>query len=206
MFTLLFSLAANELIAFGRGGCAGTGRDVSIPSILNSLFPSGEKVVQIAAGHYHSLALCESGNVYGWGYGIDGLLGSGNCENSLKPIRTAQTLTSNLQIVSVHCGAWNSAFISSKGQVFVCGLHDSGRIGLPPCPTYGAEGKFHSELTEDGGISTTAPYPSQVLPSPILISTLPDDFVAIGIALGSAHTLFYGFLISSSLPDTSESS
>ena len=34
------------------------------------------RVVQLAAGEQHTLALCEAGDVYSWGYGVDGCLGT----------------------------------------------------------------------------------------------------------------------------------
>ena len=39
------------------------------------LFPTGVRALNIAAGAYHSLALCDDGKVYSWGDGTDGQLG-----------------------------------------------------------------------------------------------------------------------------------
>ena len=36
------------------------------------------KVIGISAGNYHSLALLESGEVYGWGSNENGQIGGGN--------------------------------------------------------------------------------------------------------------------------------
>ena len=43
------------------------------------------RVVGIAAGHYHSLAFLESGEVYGWGWNGNGQLGDGTTEDKIYP-------------------------------------------------------------------------------------------------------------------------
>lgn len=83
-----------EIWMFGRGeggqlGLADsrmmiTGSGSESPEVYCSLpkkvygLPPGKKVVQIAAGDAHSLALMENGVVYGWGFTASGQLGNGN--------------------------------------------------------------------------------------------------------------------------------
>ena len=46
---------------------------------------SGDRVVEIAAAKYHSLAVTSKGKVYAWGVGRDGRLGLGNEQTYLAP-------------------------------------------------------------------------------------------------------------------------
>lgn len=39
----------------------------------------------IAAGNYHSVALCDDGNLYTWGVGLYGVLGNGSNSHALIP-------------------------------------------------------------------------------------------------------------------------
>ena len=61
------------LYTFGQGnwGVLGHGNEDSInfrkPRLVEGL--SKSKVVDVAMGEYHTLALTEDGNVYTWGYG-----------------------------------------------------------------------------------------------------------------------------------------
>ena len=55
-------------------------------------FPAGTKVIQIAAGDAHSLALLDNGMVYGWGFTSSGQLGNGNT------LDTAEGNTDKIQV------------------------------------------------------------------------------------------------------------
>jgi alpha-tubulin suppressor-like RCC1 family protein len=74
----------------------------------------GKTVVGIAAGYYHSLALCSDGTVAGWGYDNSGALGNGTGGSSWVPVAVNTTLgtsaLNNKTVVSIsaansHCVA-----------------------------------------------------------------------------------------------------
>ena len=44
-------------------------------------------VTAIAAGQYHSVALDESGQVWTWGWGVHGQLGTRDIEDVFEPVR-----------------------------------------------------------------------------------------------------------------------
>ena len=60
----------------------GTHQEVNGPQLI---FTLPEKVVAIAAGSFHSLALLERGEVYGWGWNGNGQLGGGKIKSVLFP-------------------------------------------------------------------------------------------------------------------------
>ena len=76
----------------------------------------------LACGHFHSIALSETGQVYSWGRGALGLLGHGSEEDS-KP-RLVDKLKS---VTQVACGAYQSAAVTASGEVVLFGW-----AGLPP--------------------------------------------------------------------------
>ena len=52
----------------------------------------GVRVVAVAAGVAHSMAVASDGSVFTWGYGGDGRLGHGDRENQLSPRRVGGAL------------------------------------------------------------------------------------------------------------------
>jgi alpha-tubulin suppressor-like RCC1 family protein len=46
----------------------------------------GERVVKVAAGGFHTLALSEAGNVFAWGYNAHGQVGDGTRSSTSLPV------------------------------------------------------------------------------------------------------------------------
>ena len=65
------------LFSFGKGnfGSLGLGGTIfaSNPKLINKL--NNKRIVSIACGMYHTLALSDIGDVYSWGRGFEGQLG-----------------------------------------------------------------------------------------------------------------------------------
>ncbi|XP_019197134.1 PREDICTED: ultraviolet-B receptor UVR8 [Ipomoea nil] len=128
--------ADGRVYSWGRGmfGRLGTGSE------FDQLFPvrvefgsAPVKIVAIAAGAYHSLALADDGSVWGWGYNVYGQLG-GNGENYLAPhlldgflgLGSPNTAREDserktLMISSVKAGAMMSVAIDSLGGLWIWG-------------------------------------------------------------------------------------
>ncbi|KAG6544026.1 hypothetical protein Mapa_014549 [Marchantia paleacea] len=66
-----------ELFAWGRNlwGQTGTGPEEDTHRPGQVKFLEGERIVQVSAGARHSVALTDSGNIFGWGDGEQGQLG-----------------------------------------------------------------------------------------------------------------------------------
>ncbi len=83
-----------------------------------------DKIVMISCGDYHSLALTESGRVFGWG-NLFGQLGV-DVEYSSEPIIIE---LNDLKIQKISCGAKHSLLLSCDGDIYAFGWNDWGEVG-----------------------------------------------------------------------------
>ncbi|QKG51407.1 hypothetical protein GKZ67_00910 [Hymenobacter sp. BRD67] len=61
----------------------GTTTSSSTPvAVSQGAMPTGTRLVQIAAGNYHAVALAADGTVYAWGSNNDGQLGNGTTNST----------------------------------------------------------------------------------------------------------------------------
>ncbi|XP_046383743.1 ultraviolet-B receptor UVR8 isoform X2 [Ischnura elegans] len=116
------------------------GQVYSIPSPLSI---PGKKVVEVACGFDHCLALTVDGIVYSWGSGRRGQLGHDVLEDEDSP-RELEML-SGLQVKSISAGGWHSVALMRSGDAYVWGWNSSGQLGLP-C------NEPRERITEDGGV------------------------------------------------------
>jgi hypothetical protein len=87
---------------------------------------SGNKrIVMISCGFSHSLALTESGRVFGWGDNRCGQLGV-KIENSMEPIRIE---LKGLKIKKLCCGPYHSLLLSRSGNIYAFGWNRFGEVG-----------------------------------------------------------------------------
>lgn len=121
-----------KLYSFGRGqqGQLGHGdildRDL-LKQIATHHFDS--KIMFIAAGGSHSIALTSKGSVYAFGKGDYGQLGSGDNENKTTPIKIESSYFDSA-ITRASCGKNHTVLISKKGSVYVFGEGGYGQLGL----------------------------------------------------------------------------
>jgi len=116
---------------WGRGDShqLGTGEiaDVHVPhKVSNTL--NYQRICSVSCGDKHSLAYCESGELYAWGSGEHGALGRGN--TSLVPIPQPVSALSGTQINSISCGEAFSAAITGTGDLYMWGANDCGQLGI----------------------------------------------------------------------------
>lgn len=84
-------------------------------------------VMDVSLGTHHSACIDIHGKVYTWGSGWQGKLGLGTTENQDTPQRVLALQFLNISAVS--CGACHTLFVTSDGDVYVCGRGDA-RLGL----------------------------------------------------------------------------
>lgn len=96
---------------------------VLTPTLLPRLV--GIKVVAVACGSGHSIAVANDGKAFSWGIGKQGQLGLGNDINVKEP-----KLLSLNGVKSVSCGIAHSFFLLKDGNLFSCGLNSYGQLGL----------------------------------------------------------------------------
>ena len=88
-------------------------------------FPEDIRIIQIAAGETHSLALLENGQVWAWGDNSRGQLGQPNVSASLTPIVVDRL--SN--IIAIDAGAFHSLAIDRDGHIWTFGSNEYGQLG-----------------------------------------------------------------------------
>ncbi|HEY6438133.1 MAG TPA: hypothetical protein VIY47_16195, partial [Ignavibacteriaceae bacterium] len=79
----------------------------------------------ISCGWRHSLALTESGRVFGWGHNDNGQLGV-DVEDSSEPIIIE---LNDLKIKKISCGSQHSLLLSCDGDIYAFGSNDFGEVG-----------------------------------------------------------------------------
>ncbi|MCX6878707.1 MAG: cadherin-like beta sandwich domain-containing protein [Verrucomicrobia bacterium] len=92
---------------------------------------AGKTVVAVAAGYYHSLALCSDGTVAAWGYNNWGQLGNASTTQSSNhplAVNTAGVL-SGKPVVAVAAGGYHSLALCSDGTVAAWGFNSNGQLG-----------------------------------------------------------------------------
>ncbi|XP_057973873.1 PH, RCC1 and FYVE domains-containing protein 1 isoform X2 [Malania oleifera] len=121
-----------EVFTWGEesGGRLGHGveKDDTQPRLVESLAVSN--VDFVACGEFHTCAVTMAGELYTWGDGTHnaGLLGHGSGVSHWIPKRISGTLE-GLQVASVTCGPWHTAFVTSTGQLFTFGDGTFGVLG-----------------------------------------------------------------------------
>ena len=141
----------------------------STPSQINCL----PRVEKVACGEGHSIAICEEGAVYSWGYGSCGQLGLGFCEHSVSSgkIRGLShnanpTRIQGFSSKNVRCGKTFTMFLNEKGELYSCGVNNEFQLGIK---------KFSKALCYD-----------------IIIPTRVDAFInmkVLKIACGESHCI-----------------
>ena len=113
---------------YGKGthGELGNGKTETLDEPVEALFPEGTKIVQVATGENHSLALDEDGNVWAWGRNNDYQLGNNQDTDILVPTKIPNL--ANIQKIA--CGSNTSYAVGSNGEVYCFGLNANGEGGI----------------------------------------------------------------------------
>eukprot|EP00808_Paulinella_micropora_P007726 g71791.t1 len=129
------ALATNgEVYTWGWGGSffnAGAlghekSGDCAVPTRVKGL--DGERIVQVASGKAHCLALTEDGRIFAWGNGEYGRLGTGSSSSSKTP--TLVTFQTEQVVVKIATGSSHNAALTDKGELFTWGRDDANQCGM----------------------------------------------------------------------------
>jgi alpha-tubulin suppressor-like RCC1 family protein len=112
---------------YGADGQLGNGGTGSSGTPVNVSLPTGTKVIAVAAGSLHSLALTSTGTLLAWGDNADGQLGNGNRKNSAVPVKVK--LPAGLKVVAIAAGGYYSLAVTSTGAVLAWGYNADGELG-----------------------------------------------------------------------------
>lgn len=92
------------------------------------------KCAHVVAGHRHSAAITQSGELYVWGHKNNGLLGLGDSDsssNDFVPLPVFHPFFKGVRILQVSCSDAHTAIITENNELFVWGA----RVGESP-PTF----------------------------------------------------------------------
>ncbi|MBN8459854.1 MAG: cadherin-like beta sandwich domain-containing protein [Verrucomicrobia bacterium] len=87
---------------------------------------AGKQVVAVAAGAYHSFALCGDGSIAAWGYNDEGELGNGATAGSLVPVSVA---LSGRKAVALAAGTYHTLALCADGTLLAWGYNHRGQLG-----------------------------------------------------------------------------
>ena len=124
------TVAAWGYNGFGQLGNSST-TDSSIPVAVNTSGAlSGKTVIAVAAGCFHSLALCSDGTLAAWGDNTFGELGNYTSKSSVPvAVTTAGTPIAGKTVIAVAAGYLHSLALCSDGTLAAWGNNDHGQLG-----------------------------------------------------------------------------
>ncbi|MCE9610824.1 MAG: cadherin-like beta sandwich domain-containing protein, partial [Chthoniobacter sp.] len=108
-----------------------SGKDSIVPvAVLQSGVLAGKTVIAVAAGFYHSLALCSDGTMAAWGSNTSGQLGNNSTTESRVPVAVVQNgVLAGKSVVAVAAGWDHCLVLCSDGTVAAWGANFSGQLG-----------------------------------------------------------------------------
>lgn len=126
----LHSLALDsdgQVHAWGCNHDGQLGNNTKVGSQLPIHIPFFEnKIIAIACGFSHSVALDINGDVYAWGLNSFGQLGNDTTIESMVPIKIPSIRT---KIVAIACGGNHTILLDINGKVHACGHNGYGQLG-----------------------------------------------------------------------------
>ena len=121
--------AAGAVWSWGHGALGQLGhgdtQDPLLPKKVEAF--TGQRVVAVSAGMYHSLALTADGSVWSWGWEASGRLGHGDMQSQPLP-KKVETLAGR-RVVAVSAGRCHSIAITADSAVFTWGQGKDGCLG-----------------------------------------------------------------------------
>nr|XP_012136072.1 PREDICTED: X-linked retinitis pigmentosa GTPase regulator [Megachile rotundata] len=122
----IFACGSDQEGQLGRGTSA-IGDSSSSPVLVYDAGLAGSKILQLAAGSHHSLALISDGGVFAWGSNLEGQLGLPDVSGLVnKPTKVHIPEP----VKQISAGYYHSAFLTESGLVYICGESESGKLGI----------------------------------------------------------------------------
>jgi alpha-tubulin suppressor-like RCC1 family protein len=130
----VYGWGANTNGELGNGLTVGA--SLTPVAVSAGVIPPGTKIVQIAAGTNHGLALSSTGRVYAWGYNVAGQLGdtpTGSPMSTDTPVAVSPgAMPAGTVITQIAAGTSHSLALSSTGELYAWGLDLEGELGDTP--------------------------------------------------------------------------
>ena len=96
---------------------------------------AGQRVAMVSCGHQHTAVVTEEGQLWTWGYGVNGQLGHGDELSRNVPVRVPVRVTAGLPggeagvVRGVSCGLSHTVVAMASGEVCTFGRGERGRLG-----------------------------------------------------------------------------
>ena len=123
-----------HVFTWGDGGFGNLGHNDrgrrNVPMQVDPARLAGDKVVFVATGEFHTMAVTARGQLYSWGYGAYGQLGHGDTVDRLVPTLVGAGVFGGAPVTMTACGACHSMVVTRDGALWACGLGSSGQLGL----------------------------------------------------------------------------
>jgi len=139
----LARLANGDVYGWGYGGNgqlgAGNTNNSAVP--VKALIPSGVSIVDVGMGSSSGYAVADNGDLYSWGYNINGALGNGTNVNSDTP--ALASTPAGVRFVSVDGGSANGMAVTESGAIYAwggsnsAGTHGNGGTATSNVPVLG---------------------------------------------------------------------
>lgn len=123
----------NAVIAWGSGedGQLGIGNNEEKEWVCSIKALESEKVSSVVAGSRNSLAICEDGRLFTWGWNQRGTLGHPP-ETKTENIPSQVKALANVKIVQAAIGGWHCLAVDDQGKAYAWGGNEYGQCGEEP--------------------------------------------------------------------------
>eukprot|EP01024_Parvocaulis_polyphysoides_P009012 TRINITY_DN12734_c0_g1_i1.p1 TRINITY_DN12734_c0_g1~~TRINITY_DN12734_c0_g1_i1.p1 ORF type:complete len:379 (-),score=26.38 TRINITY_DN12734_c0_g1_i1:202-1338(-) len=118
----LFTCGRNQNGQLGLGHSFDQFNPNPVPALKN------KRIKEAACGAEHTIAVCEDGEVYGWGWGQYGNLGDGERHDRWQPTKVKGL--EGIQLRQISCGWRHNLALSTEGVIYVWGWNKYGQLGV----------------------------------------------------------------------------
>jgi alpha-tubulin suppressor-like RCC1 family protein len=127
--------ADGRLWTFGAGSHGRLGhndeQDRLVPTLVAPAKFEDSKIVTVASGAWHTMAVGVNGALWGWGAGSYGQLGLGDHNKRLVPTMVgAEEVFGGSKARTVACGPYHTLVVTEAGELWAYGQGAQGRLGI----------------------------------------------------------------------------
>ncbi|GEP44869.1 hypothetical protein BGE01nite_41600 [Brevifollis gellanilyticus] len=101
---------------------------LTTPVDITKSFTSA-RIIRLAAGSHHNLALDSDGQLWAWGSNTHGQLGLGDTPRQAKPVKISAASFNGARIIGIACSSHSSFAVSESGVVWAWGSNERGVLG-----------------------------------------------------------------------------
>jgi alpha-tubulin suppressor-like RCC1 family protein len=121
---VVYAWGRNDYGQVGDNTVTNRGSPIQVGGLFADVF-----IVSVAAGQHHTVAMANDGQIYTWGYNINGQIGDGTQSNRMLPVRLRGSIA-GVVMKSITAGYDFSACVEMYGSVYTWGSNAKGQIGI----------------------------------------------------------------------------